>query len=214
MIPESKIQYLKIVMLNKKYLNKKIFDLKSFIEKSMNKLNLTCLEITKVKSHNNLTKFNINDTKSKLFVTFLVSKTLVGIFFRRKCKKLFPFSNLNLNQIENSVKTLQSKTNFFFKDDLYPLNSFHETKVNTSVLLEKEKRNEIDNILRKEIIKSVSLKSNQIKKLSNLKENLNPKINTETKDKDTNNLNYHKYAQKKMLLEVNKALEILDDLFI
>lgn len=214
MTPIFKIQYLKLVLLNKKYLKKIFFNLKIFVEKSLNKLKITCLDIFKSKNQNNLSKFNINETKSRLFVNFLVSKTLPGILYRRRTEKIIPFSILNLDQIGNDVKPLRIKTNFFYKEGLYPLNSFHETKVNTSVFLEKEKRNEIDNILRKELIKSISLKSKQIKKLSNSKENLKQKNNSEMKDKNTNNLNHNKYTHKKMLLEVNKALEILDFLFI
>ena len=213
MTARFKIQYLRIVSLNKRYLKKIFFNLKIFVEKSLNKLKITCLEIFKSKNQNNLTKFNVNETKSRLFVNFLVLKTLDGIFFRNESEKIIPFPNLNLDLIENDMKTLQIKTNLFYKEGFYPLNSFHETKVNTSVFLEKEKRNEIDNILRKEMIKSISLKSNQIKKLSDLKENLKPKNNSEMKNKDMNSLNNHIYAHKKILLEVNKALEILDDLF-
>ena len=214
MITKFKIQYIKIVLLNKKYLKKNFFNLKIFGEKSLNIIKISCSKILKSKNQNFSTKFNINETKSRLFISFLTSKTLVGVFFRKKSEKHVPSSNSNLNQIENDVKTLKTKTNFLFKEGLYPLNSFHETQLNPSVFLGKEKRNEIDNILRKEIIKSISLKSNQTKKLSNLNENLKPKNNTEMKDKDKNNLNHHKYAHKKMLLEVNRALEILDDLFI
>ena len=88
------------------------------------------------------------------------------------------------------------------------------TKGDMLYLLGKEERNEIDNILRNEIVKLIPLKSTQIKKQINFKNNLKTKNISHTGIKDIDYLGFDKFFNKKLLIDINRALGILEDLFL
>ena len=210
---KCQFNYLNWVFLIKNYLKKDFFSKKNLLEKSVKILNSSSLTSFKTKNHNFLRKLNLYEINDRLTIDFPVGKTLIKAFFKKKTKRL------SLSQIFNSDYSGNNDRPFLtssksHNENFHSLSSLHMTKGDMLYLLGKEERNEIDNILRNEIVKLIPLKSTQIKKQINFKNNLKTKNISHTGIKEIDYLGFDKFFNKKLLIDINRALGILEDLFL
>ena len=200
------------VLFIKKYLKKDFFTKKNLIEKPFNNLYLSELALFKPKNPNFSKKLNLYKYNERLIIDFFLKKAIFKAFLKKKYKKPSFFHTFNPTYSGNTNRSLLTSTKSHYKN-FYPLSSLHVTKGDIKYLLGKEKRKEIDNSLRKEIIKLMPLKSIQIKNQSNLKKNLEKEKISHTDTNEIGRSSLDKFFNKKLLIDINRALQILDDLF-
>jgi len=186
----------KLSSYKRKFLNKWKVDLRIFPFIFIDK---------KIKNY--LKIFNYKEEEEKFSLRFLINKNYARkICEKTKQKNLFLFKC-------NLIKYKKKKINFCVpKKTCSSLELHHNIKFNQISLIRKEKRIEIDNLIRKEIIRIDRLKNQKNKDLWNSLKNKNCRPNNV---KNNNNLySSKKLFNRKIIKNVNQILKTLNEIFI
>ena len=209
------MDYVSLISLNKKFVKKGFSNEKRLFSKYSCNFQVSKLFKNNKKLQNLNEILNFTRKKNKLSLSLSSHKNFDKFFFQKNNEKIgFQEDFYPMINIRNSCSSRKLPLHSFDNKKYLPMSLYYTTKVDELSFIGKEKRYEIDELIRKEIMKINIIETDKCRNHNNplIKERAENVLKNGRKDLKPflteTNLN------RKIILNANRILELLDNIFI
>jgi len=202
----------KLILTIKKFLGKISSYKKKLLTSWKNSLNIVSLIFLDKNIKNFQKNYNLKDGLRKFSLRFFINKRSVKRNLGKNKKDLLFLNGKGPLEYKKQKNLSPETTACAPKKICSSLESYHTTKFNQISLIRKEKRIEIDSLIRKEIIR---ISCTTVEKRKNIQNSINGKNYKDDVDKNTPSLFcLNKIFNRKLIKNTNQILKLLNEIFI